>query len=131
MNTNIASAARCQTRHEWPHDRYQLEEALNNWREVVLHWLRDEITKRNERRQAAEDGLAIAHRNPGTVAEDVIQTLWDQYESTSVLVHRLAHTSDAIQAMPLEKLVILFQRTQKVTGYPWEGDSWNLPSELF
>jgi hypothetical protein len=131
MSSSIASAARSQTPHEWPDDRQQLEEALNNWREVLLHWLRDEMSKANQRRQAAEDGLAIAQRNPGVVAEDVISTLWDQYESTSVLLCRLAHSSDSIQAMPLEKLVILFQRAHKVTGYPWEGDSWNLPSEIF
>ena len=131
MSRNIATAARSQTWHEWPDDLQQLEEALNNWREVVLHWLRDQISKANERRLAAEDGLAIAHRNPGAVAEDVIRTLWDDYESASVLVNRLAHGSDSIQAMSLEKLVILFQRTNKVKGYPWEADSWQLPSHIF
>ena len=126
MSRSIASAARSQTPQEWPDDRQQLEEALNNWREVVLHWLRDEMSKANQRRQAAEDGLAIAQRNPGVVAEDVICTLWDEYESTSVLLCRLAHSSDSIQAMPLEKLVILFQRSNKAKSWAWEGERWDL-----
>src|SRR5262245_36535626 len=77
----------------WSPDRQQLKEALNNWRESVLRGLRDEITEVNEDLQAAGDGLAIAHRNPGEVPDDVIAHLWDQSENRSILLCRLARVS--------------------------------------
>jgi len=111
-------------------DREQLAAALNNWREAVLRWLRDEMSEANEQRQAAEDGLAIAHRNPGQVAEDVISTLWESLERSSDLSFRLARVSDEIQDMELPTLLTLFARTTKLNTYPWEGEQWSLPSSI-
>src|SRR5262245_39292478 len=82
-------------------DCQQLESALNNWREHVLRFLRDQMSEVNEERQDAEDGLAIAHRNQGQVAEDVIRYLWDKLNDKSDLLFRLARASDHIQEMEL------------------------------
>jgi hypothetical protein len=89
------------------------------------------MSEANEERQAAEDGLAIAHRNPGEVAEDVIATLWDKLEEKSTLLCGLAHVSDAILAMELPELIVLFSRTEKIHTWPWEGDAWQLPHSMF
>jgi hypothetical protein len=115
----------------WSPNRQQLEEALNNWRECVLRFLRDQMAEVNEELGAAEDGLGIAHRNPSEVADDVIGILWDKLEDLSTLLFRLARTSDRIQEMDLCELVILFSRTAKVQTYPWEGDAWQLPQSIF
>ena len=112
-------------------DREQLQSALNNWREVLLRYLRDQMSQVNERCQAAEDGLGIAHRNRGEVAEDVISTLWDQLEEHSTRLCRLARVSDRIQEMELADLITLFSRTTKLNTYPWEGDAWQLPDSIF
>jgi hypothetical protein len=115
----------------WSPDRQQLEGALNNWRECVLRFLRDQITEVNEDLQAAEDGLAIAHHHPGEVADDVIAHLWDQLENRSILLCRLARVSDRIEEMDLPALVTLFSLSAKRETHPWEGDAWRLPSSMF
>src|SRR5882724_7473260 len=61
---NLENQSRGQT---WSPDRQQLEEALYRWRESVLRFLRDQMGECNEELHSAEDGLGIAHRNPGEV----------------------------------------------------------------
>jgi len=126
MRTNTATKFENQS-----DDLQQLESALNNWRECVLRFLRDQLGELNEERQDAEDDLAIAHRNPGEVAEDVIGYLWDKLNDKSDLLFRLARTSDRIQEMELPELITLFSLTTKLETYPWEGDAWQLPSSMF
>jgi len=126
MRTNTATKFENQS-----DDLQQLESALNNWRECVLRFLRDQLGELNEERQDAEDDLAIAHRNPGEVAEDVIGYLWDKLNDKSDLLFRLARASDRIQEMEFAELITLFSRTTKLKTYPWEGDAWQLPKSLF
>jgi len=126
MSTNTATKFENQS-----DDLQQLESALNNWRECVLRFLRDQLGELNEERQDAEDDLAIAHRNPGEVAEDVIGYLWDKLNDKSDLLFRLARASDRIQEMELPELITLFSLTTKLETYPWEGDAWQLPSSMF
>ena len=132
MQANTAAKLENQPHGQtWSPDRQQLEEALNNWRESVLRWLRDQMTEVNEEVLAAEAGLGIARRNPGEVADDVIGQLWDQLENRSTLLFRLARVRDRIEEMDLPELITLFSRTAKIQTYPWEGDQWQLPSSMF
>src|SRR5262245_15985966 len=120
MSTNTATKFENQS-----DDLQQLESALNNWRECVLRFLRDQLGELNEERQDAEDDLAIAHRNPGEVAEDVIGYLWDKLNDKSDLLFRLARTSDRIQEMELPELITLFSLTTKLETYPWRATLGN------
>lgn len=126
--TNLENQPQGQT---WSPDRRQLEEALNTWREHVLGFLRDQMVEVNEELRAAEDGLGIAHRNQGEVADDVIGILWDKLEDRSTLLFRLARTSDRIHEMDLCELITLFSLTAKLQTYPWEGDAWQIPQSIF
>jgi hypothetical protein len=125
------AAQTCPSPSALDRDRQQLESALNNWRECVLRFLRDQMGEVNEELRAVEDGLGIAFRNPGEVAEDVIGQLWDQLENRSILWFRLAHVSDRIEEMDLPDLLTLFSLSAKRQTYPWEGDRWRLPSSMF
>jgi hypothetical protein len=132
MEINTARKFGNQSRVQtWSPDRQQLEGALNNWRECVLRFLRDQMGEVNEELRAAEDGLGIAYRNPGEVAGDIIGQLWDKLEDRSTFLFRLARTSDRIQEMDLCELVTLFSRTAKIQTYPWEGDAWQIPQSIF
>ena len=131
LNTSTAKISQAATPDNQPHetwnpDRQQLEHALNNWRECMLRFLRDQMSEVSEELRAAEDGLGIAHRNPGEVADDVICQLWDKLEDSSTLFFRLARTSDRIQEMELCDLIIFFSRTAKIQSYPWEGEAWQI-----
>jgi hypothetical protein len=95
--------------------------------EYVLRFLRDKLSEVNDEVRAAADGLGIAFDNQGEVAQDVIEQLWDQLENRSILLFRLARTSDRIGEMEFCDLITLFSRTAKVQTYPWEGEAWNLP----
>jgi hypothetical protein len=114
-----------------PSDTQQLQDALNARRECLVKFLRDQMGECSEELRAAEDGLGIAHRNQGQVADDVISQLWDKLQDRSTLLFRLARTSDRIQEMDLCELVTLFSLTAKVQTYPWEGDAWQLPLSMF
>lgn len=109
-------------------DKSQLEAALNNWRERLLAYLQREISRASQDARDAEDGLGIAHRNPGQVAEDVIAILWDRLRDGSTRMSRLGRISDHVAEMELPELVVLFSRTAKVDVRPWEDEAWTLPS---
>jgi hypothetical protein len=127
MHTNTATKLETQP----DKDREQLEAVLNNWREHLLRWLGDEMAELNRERQDAEEGLAIAHRKQGEVAEDVIGYLWDQLEDKSNRLFRLARISDRIEAMELPELIVLFSRTEELKTWAWEGERWQLPDSMF
>jgi hypothetical protein len=129
MNMQTNTAVKLETQPS--PDRQQLESALNNWRECYLRFPRDQMIEANREAQAAESGLAIAHRNPGEVGEDVICQLWGKLNETSDRLFRLAQLSDRIQEMNLPDLITLFSCTEKLNTYQWEGDAWQLPKSIF
>ena len=131
MQANTATNLENQPHETWNPDCQQLEAALNNWRECVLRFLRDQMGEVSEELRVVEDGLGIAHRNPGEVADDVICQLWDKLEHRSTLLFCLARASDRIQEMDLCELVTLFSYTTKRPTYPWEGDAWQIPQSMF
>jgi hypothetical protein len=106
----------------------ELRGALNNWRNDVLAWLGRESIQSSHKLEAARDGLAIAHRNPGEVASDVIDILWESMNEAACKLERLDHIVQRIEEMELPELIVLFQRTTKLETYPWEGSRWQLPS---
>jgi hypothetical protein len=112
-------------------ERVVVELALNEWRRQVLKWLGDELREAGQERIAAADGLAIAHRNPGEVADDVVAVLWDDLETASIRQARLERVITRIEQMDLSKLLVLFSRTTKLKTWPWEGDRWQLPDWNF
>jgi hypothetical protein len=109
----------------------ELRRALNNWRHEVLAWLGRESIEEAQRLEAARDGLAIAHENPGQIAPDVIDYLWEKMNDAALKLERLDHVVDRIGEMQLPELVVLFQRTTKLKTYPLEGDAWLLPTSMF
>ena len=75
-----------------------------------LEMLSDELHQAGVERTAAADGLAVAHRNPGVMDEDVISMLWDDLESSSVRQARLDRVITAIEEMEFPALLVLFMR---------------------
>lgn len=109
----------------------ELRTALNNWRHEVLAWLGREMLETSEELRDAEAGLAISCRNPGQIADDVVDILWDKLNAKAIQLRRLDRVIDRIEEMDLPQLIILFQRTNKVPKrYAWEDDAWELPQSI-
>jgi len=112
-------------------DRESVEAALNEWRRHVLKWLGEELRQAGQARAAAEDGLAIAYRNPGVLGEDVSVVLWDDLERSSIRLARLERVITGIEEMAFPNLLVMFSRTNKLDSWPWEGEKWELPNWNF
>lgn len=129
MQSNTARKVESQPRQSFT--EAELKAALNRWRSELLGWLGREMLQASQDLRAAEEGLAISHRNPGDVADDVVDYLWKKLEAKAVLLHRLDRVVQQIEEMDLPQLIVLFQRTTKLKTYPWEGDAWELPASMF
>ena len=105
----------------------EIRQVLNKWRHDVLAWLGREMLDASEDFREAEEMLAVAHRSPGILDAETIDSLWDRLNAKSVLLRRLERTVQRIEEMDLPHLIVLFQRTTRKKTYKWEGAAWQLP----
>ena len=99
---------------------------LEKWRVGVLRSIEDQMIELNEDFRAAQDGLGIAHRNPGEVAEDIIEVLSEQLNRCATELERLEKEHQDLMEMDLPHLIVTFQRSKKLKTYPWELEQWDL-----
>ena len=67
--------------HESLTDRH-LENGLERWRVNGLQQIEEDMLEFTDDYRAAQEGLAIVHRNPGEVKPDIIEYLWEELPST-------------------------------------------------
>ena len=91
----------------------------------------DEMCQASAEYRDAAEGLDVAYRYPGQVAEDVIDILWDKLNESAVLISRLEHVSTSVQEMTIAELIVLFQRSNKMKVWPWEGERWDLAPSIY
>ena len=107
-------------------DERQLRNGLEKWRLVRLCAIEDEMDELNQDYRAAQDGLGIAHRNPGEIDEDVIQYLWQELNRSVTELERLEKQHQELMEMDLPRLIVTFQRSKKIKTWPWEQEKWDL-----
>ena len=107
-------------------DERQLRNGLEKWRLVRLCAIEDEMDELNQDYRAAQDGLGIAHRNPGEIDEDVIQYLWQELNRSVTELERLEKQHQELMEMDLPRLIVTFQRRNKIKTWPWEQEKWDL-----
>ena len=61
----------------------------------------------------AQDGLAIAHRNPGEVRPDIIEYLWERLNRSATELNRLEREHEELLEIDLPHLVVKFKHSQK------------------
>lgn len=76
--------------------------------------------------RAAQDGLGIAHRNPGEVAEDIVEYLWERLNTSATELTELERKHQNLLGMDLPHLIVVFQRSKKLKTWPWELEQWDL-----
>ena len=59
-----------------------LENGLERWRVNRLLQIEEGMRELTDDFREAQEGLAIAHRNPGEVKPDIIEYLWEELPST-------------------------------------------------
>ena len=70
--------------------------------------------------RAAQDGLGIAHRNPGEIAEDVVEYLWDKLNRSATELERLERAHQELLEMNLPDLIVAYMHAGE------ENPRWGL-----
>lgn len=87
------------------HEEKRLRQGLERWREDTLNTLAKQMLEINEDLRDAQNGLAIAHRNPGQVAADVVDYLWEKLNLSAAEVQRREEEHDRWTTMGLPDLI--------------------------
>ena len=95
-----------------PNDRL-LEQGLERWRQRRLRTIADHMIELNQDLRLAQDGLGIAHRNPGEVAQDIIEYQWDRLNRSAMGLAQLESEHQQLMEMDLAQLIIEYKRRRK------------------
>lgn len=90
-------------------DRFLIR-GLERWRRLRLEAIEADMLELAEDFRASEDALAIAHRNPGEVAADVIQFAWERLNRTAVEMEQLEREHERVMRLSIADLVAEFKR---------------------
>lgn len=103
-----------------------LMRGLERWRLLNLQAVEAQMLELTEDFRAAQDGLSIAHRNPGEVAQDVVGYLWKKVNDAATGLSQLEKLHQDLLEMDVPRLLVTFQRSRKKKTWPWEPEQWDL-----
>jgi len=95
-----------------PNDKL-LERGLERWRQQRLWAIADHMIELNLDLRLAQGGLAIAHRNPSEVAEDIIEYQWERLNRSATGLAQLEDEHRQLMEMDLAHLIITYKRKRK------------------
>ena len=100
-------------------EEQRLRQGLENWQRFRLSEIEASMVDLSEDFRAAQEGLGIAHRNPGEVAEDIIGYLWKKQNDSAIEVNKLEQKHQELLEMDLPHLIIVFknERREKPDGF--------------
>jgi hypothetical protein len=95
----------------------RLRKGLYRWRDLKLQKIAIDLEEvRDDFRSASED-LAIAVRNPGEVAEDVVDYLWEELNNSAIERTRLETEHERMMSLTLPQLLVEFSRRRSEVGW--------------
>ena len=95
-----------------PNDRL-LEQGLEQWRGQRLQSIADHMIELSRDYRSAQDGLGIAHRNPGEVRQDIIDYQWDKLNHSATELEQLERKHRELMEMDLPHLVVEYKQKRK------------------
>ena len=90
-----------------------LLKGLQQWKKKRLQEIEDHMIKLNLNLRLAQGGLAIAHRNPGDVAEDIIEYQWERLNRSATELEQLEGEHQRLMEMDLAQLIITYKQKRK------------------
>lgn len=93
----------------------RLRKGLYRWRDLKLQKIELSLEDARDDYTAASEGLGIAHRNPGEVAEDVIEYLWEKLNNAACELTTLEAEHEWWMSLTLPQLATEFARRQTET----------------
>ena len=90
-----------------------LERGLDQWRLRKLQAIEEDMLELTDDLRSAQEGLGIAHRNPGEVRPDIIQYLWDKLNHSATELEHLEKKHQELLQMDLPHLVVTFKHREE------------------
>lgn len=90
-----------------------IRNGLERWRQRRLRTITDHMIEYNLDLRLAQAGLAVAHRNPGEVAQDIIEYQWERLNRSATGLAQLESEHQQLMEMDLAHLIITYKRNRK------------------
>ena len=96
-----------------------LRNGLERWRLLRLQQIEEDMLELTDDLRAAQEGLGIAHRNPGEVKQDIIEYLWGELNRSATELEQLERAHQELMEMDLPHLIVAF-RHRGEHKLPWK-----------
>lgn len=90
-----------------------LKRGLDQWRLRKLQEIEENMLEITDDFRAAQEGLAIAHRNPGQVRPDITEYLWEELNRSATELEHLEKKHQELLQMDLPHLVVAFKHREE------------------
>jgi len=94
-------------------DERTLRDGLERWRQLKLQAIEEDMLELTDDLRAAQDGLSIAHRNPGEVRPDIIEYLWEELNRSATELEKLEKEHQELMEMDLPHLIVAFKHRRE------------------
>jgi len=94
-------------------DERQLRNGLERWQQLKLQAIEEDMLELTDDYRAAQDGLSIAHRNPGEVRLDIIEYLWEELNRSATELEKLEKEHQELLEMDLPHLIVTFKHRRE------------------
>lgn len=94
-------------------DEHALRRGLEQWRLRKLQAIEEDMLELTEDLRAAQEGLGIAHRNPGEIAQNVLEYLWEMLNRSAMELERLEKEHQGYLEMDLPRLIVEYKQKRK------------------
>ena len=94
-------------------DERQLRNGLERWQQLKLQATEEDMLELTDDYRAAQEGLGIAHRNPGEVRPDIIEYLWEELNRSATELEKLEKEHQELMEMDLPHLIVVFKHRRE------------------
>ena len=90
-----------------------LERDLYQWRLRKLRAIEEDMLDLTDDYRAAQEGLGIAHRNPGEVKPDITEYLWEELNRSATELEKLEKEHQYLMELDLPRLIVEYKQSER------------------